>query len=144
LSSEFLPDISRATWSSSKGIIFTASANPVAKFETPLSQIAASGTQNEGLDSIYTFTLRFKHGVDSPMLAVRTMSFCALFSISNGASKKTRYSSPNLKQLASSKASDTGTILDMAISPFTPSQVLLAGESGEVFLMQAGRDDFDM
>lgn len=116
----------------------------MAKFDTPLSQIAASGTQNEGLNFIYTYVLRVKHGVDSPMLAVQTMSFCSLFSISNSASRKNRYSLPNLKQLASFKASETGTILDMAMSPFTPSQVLLAGESGEVFSMQAGKDDLDM
>jgi hypothetical protein len=72
------------------------------------------------------------------------MSFCSLFSINNSASSKNRYSPPNIKQLTSFKASETGTILDIAMSPFTPSQVLLAGESGKVFLMQAGRDDLDM
>jgi hypothetical protein len=54
LFSELLPDIARTCWSRSKGTVFTASADPVAKFDTPLSQIAAFDTQNEGLNFIHT------------------------------------------------------------------------------------------
>lgn len=79
--------------------------------------------------------VQFTTFIDLSTFAVRTMSFCALFSV-NFSPIRSTYSQPSINQLIISKHTDTGTILDICASPFTFSRVLAANETGRLTLMQ--------
>jgi hypothetical protein len=64
------------------------------------------------------------------------MSFCALFSVNFGSTRSV-FNRPSVNQLTLVKPRETGTIVDIAASPFALSRTLLVNETGAISLMQA-------
>jgi hypothetical protein len=64
------------------------------------------------------------------------MSLCALFSVNFG-STRSLFNQPSVNQQILVKPRETGTIVDIAASPFAVSRILLVNEIGVVSLMQA-------
>ena len=83
-----------------------------------------------------TLCLDSKPFPDPPTFAVRTMSFCALFSVNFGSTRSV-FNRPSVNQLTLVKPRETGTIVDIAASPFALSRTLLVNETGMISLMQA-------
>lgn len=121
-------DLSRSLWSRTRGLLFDASPQPVVTFDTPIRQIVSSTST---------------YGTELPTFAVRTMSFCSIFSVATNISNR-RQAPLTVHQLVSVKAAEIGVMLDVAASPFNRSQILLVNESGEITLIQATNGGHDL
>lgn len=126
-------NVSSSSWSRSRGAMLNIAPSPVATFDTPILQVASS-----------TYNHREEVSAqDLPTFSVRTMSFCALFSV-NFSPLRSIHSQPSINQVFLCKYAETGAISHISTSPFTPSRVLLVNATGAVTLMQADNTNAEL
>ncbi|PVG00305.1 hypothetical protein CPB86DRAFT_782884 [Serendipita vermifera] len=119
-------NLSSLTWSRTQGVVFDAATSPATTFDTPICQIESSMrtiTTDEALQ-------------EDPTCFIRTMSFCAIFSI-HSPSKR---SALKLQGLGTVKNVEGSPIVYAAASPYSYHRGILVNENGLVALLRLDED----